>query len=65
MAEAHHCPVVLVENVKVTEPLLPVVPVPVAASVPVHVPPEYTDSATLAPLTGLLLDVTLTVKGTL
>ena len=67
VVRAHHVLCWRVLKVKVTCPLLLVVPVPVAATVPEQVGPWYTCSATLAPLMGApeVASAAVTVRGIL
>jgi hypothetical protein len=67
VAEAHQVPACFVLKVKLAWPLLPVVPVPEAATVPEHVLPEKMLRETAAPLIELpeLASSAVTVKGTL
>lgn len=51
MADAHHVAAVRVVKLKLTCPLLAVVPLPEAAAVPLHVALEKIWRDTLAPLT--------------
>ena len=66
VAKAQNALACRVLKVKAAWPVVPVVAVPDATTVPVQVEPEYTWSVTPAPLIGAVVDVFLavTVRGT-